>query len=372
MEFIAWFFGKTYEYFERPVANWDAFVHSITYGLRMITALDSKTGWLFLITSAMVAHLIYLWEKKRGVVSRATSFVGFLLPRSVYRHRSAFADYRYVAIDLTLKSITYLPIISGVGYLAYKITLMTRDALFPSLPGYITAPFSPFVTTLIIVLIADFGVYFGHWLAHKVKFFWIFHAVHHSAEVLTPVTAYRGHPVDELLAAVASGAIGGLFATAYTEFTGNNLELTTILGINVFNFFFFVAHQLRHSHIWLSYGPILSRVFVSPAQHQIHHSQEERHWDKNFGFIFAFWDQIFGTIYVPKGRETFKLGVHGGDPEDYATVGKLYWLPFVKAARYLRDESWMGRLAGLSKKPALADKPAIPAGGGTQSPTLSS
>jgi hypothetical protein len=51
------------------------------------------------------------------------------------------------------------------------------------------------------------------------------------------------------------------------------------------------------------YGSVISQVLVSPWMHQVHHSRETRHLDMNMGFIFSFWDRLFGTLYVPKKDE---------------------------------------------------------------------
>jgi sterol desaturase/sphingolipid hydroxylase (fatty acid hydroxylase superfamily) len=87
--------------------------------------------------------------------------------------------------------------------------------------------------------------------------------------------------------------------------------------------------------VWFSYGPLLSKLFISPAQHQIHHSSARKHWDKNFGFIFAFWDLFFRSLYVPKEREELTFGLGEGRQEDiqYRSVTALYLLPFKKAYR---------------------------------------
>jgi sterol desaturase/sphingolipid hydroxylase (fatty acid hydroxylase superfamily) len=165
--------------------------------------------------------------------------------------------------------------------------------------------------------------------------------VHHSAEVLTPVTVYRTHPVEDLVNAMITAVFVGLATAVHGGGTQLQPSLPTVLGVNVIAFLFFlVAFQLRHSHIWLSYGPWLSRVLISPAQHQIHHSSEVRHWDKNFGFIFAFWDALFRTLYVPRHHETFPLGVPNMNPAEFSSVASLYFLPFSKA--------WRRLLLGLS------------------------
>ena len=110
-----------------------------------------------------------------------------------------------------------------------------------------------------------------------------------------------------------------------------------MFGVSVIQFVFFsFAFPLRHSHIWLSYGPVLSWIFISPAQHQIHHGTDPKHWDENFGFILIVWDAVFGALFVPKARETLRLGVPNADPRDFSSVPRLYFLPFAKAARWLQ------------------------------------
>ena len=64
----------------------------------------------------------------------------------------------------------------------------------------------------------------------------------------------------------------------------------------------------------------------------IHHSLDAKHWSKNYGFIFAVWDGLFGSLYVPRSREILRLGVPS-DSRDFSSVTKLYFLPFAKAAR---------------------------------------
>jgi sterol desaturase/sphingolipid hydroxylase (fatty acid hydroxylase superfamily) len=53
------------------------------------------------------------------------------------------------------------------------------------------------------------------------------------------------------------------------------------------------AANLRHSHVRLSFGP-LEGLFISPTQHQIHHSID--HEDVNFGSCLAIWDRWFSTL----------------------------------------------------------------------------
>jgi sterol desaturase/sphingolipid hydroxylase (fatty acid hydroxylase superfamily) len=74
---------------------------------------------------------------------------------------------------------------------------------------------------------------------------------------------------------------------------------------------------------------------MSPAHHQIHHSIDPRHWNKNFSVKLAIWDALFGTLYVPRKPETLQVGLPDADPRDFTTVGKLYFRPFWRAIERL-------------------------------------
>ena len=160
----------------------------------------------------------------------------------------------------------------------------------------------------------------------------VLHQVHHSAEVLTPSTAYRVHPVELIGFAVFHAPAIGLAAAFYQNLIGPPVQVATIFGVS---FLGLLGSHLRHSHILFSFGPLVSRIILSPAQHVIHHSVDPQHWDKNFGVKFAFWDALFGTLYVPKRVETLRFGLPDAEPRDFTTVSKLYFLPFAKSARGL-------------------------------------
>ncbi|MEM9145890.1 MAG: sterol desaturase family protein, partial [Pseudomonadota bacterium] len=94
------------------------------------------------------------------------------------------------------------------------------------------------------------------------------------------------------------------------------------------------------SHVWLSYGPVLEHVFISPAQHQIHHSRAVRHHNKNYGEIFAFWDWMFGTLYVPKRHEVLEFGLADAAgraiEQPHPTLARALFVPFVESWQAIR------------------------------------
>jgi sterol desaturase/sphingolipid hydroxylase (fatty acid hydroxylase superfamily) len=306
--------------------------------------LQSKTAWLYLLTSGLIASVIYLWQR-RGRQSTLTLW-RFLFPSEVFLHRSAIVDYKFVAFDLTFRAVLYSPLFAVATAAAYKVvTLLIGWSGVQTLrPGEALA--STVLAPVIVFIATDFCLFFAHYLMHKVPALWPFHEVHHSAEVLTPVTVYRVHPVEELINGFVAAVILGGGAAIYSAAEHTTFSIPTLLGVNIVSFLFFTfAFHLRHSHVWLSYGPWVSRLLISPAQHQIHHSSDPKHFDKNFGFMLAIWDVVFRTLYVPRGRETLRLGVAGVGPEEYATVKDLYFRPFSKSTRIV-----LGHCAALMRR----------------------
>ncbi|OYX17947.1 MAG: hypothetical protein B7Z04_13515 [Rhodobacterales bacterium 32-66-9] len=97
-----------------------------------------------------------------------------------------------------------------------------------------------------------------------------------------------------------------------------------IAGINLFLVLANAAlAALHHSHVWLSYGPVIEHIVISPAQHQIHHSADPKHHDRNFGNSLAIWDWMFGTLYVIRDQETLVLGLSG--PQEEPLMSQRLW-----------------------------------------------
>jgi sterol desaturase/sphingolipid hydroxylase (fatty acid hydroxylase superfamily) len=87
--------------------------------------------------------------------------------------------------------------------------------------------------------------------------------------------------------------------------------------------------------MWISFRGVLGRIFISPAHHQVHHSGNPEHFNKNFGSCLAVWDWMFGTLYVPqKQRERLTFGF-ADNPDAHTVKGELVD-PLIKAAGHLK------------------------------------
>ena len=161
-----------------------------------------------------------------------------------------------------------------------------------------------------LFLISDFSRFFLHRLFHKIPFLWEIHKLHHSATTLTPLSLYRVHPLETLIFSLRKVLVVGLVSGFFFYTFGEKAQIYSIFGINFFAFIFnILGSNLRHSSIELSFGPVLEKFFISPAQHQIHHQKNPRFYTKNFGSFLAIWDRIYGSLLVfnPSNKKEFGL-----------------------------------------------------------------
>ena len=301
---------------------------------------QERLYWIYLLTSLFLAAFIYLFHKRDDKSLRV--LFSFLFPKEIYKHPSAWIDFKYMFVNKLLKIAYLAPFQLLYPWFSTKSSLILEGLLGPA-PSIDVKP-SLFILILYTILSTtcfDLSLYVGHLLQHKIKFLWEFHKVHHSAEVLYPVTVHRVHPVDDILnVGLITGSTGILSGVFHYWFPGG-IQVLSYWQLNIVVFgFYFLGYNLRHSHVWLSYGKLVSHVFMSPAQHQIHHSKNPRHFDKNMGFMLSFWDWIFGTLHVPQEREQneleFGLG-HVADEENFRSVWGLYTHPFRRVfARWIR------------------------------------
>jgi sterol desaturase/sphingolipid hydroxylase (fatty acid hydroxylase superfamily) len=296
-----------------------------------------RVYWMYLLSALAIAAFLVA---RRG---------GFSLARlkALLLHASALTDYRYFVVNRVVFGILMLPAAPAAALgAAAVVSGLLNNFLNPVAP--LEGPGWLVLQTLLSALAMDFGLFYAHRLLHTVPLLWEFHKVHHSAEVLTPVTAYRMHPVDDLLSMGLAGAFGGIVVGTFQFLQPGNAGPAALMGLHVVVFLYYLAgFNLRHSHVWLSYGPVLERILISPAQHQIHHSTAERHYGKNLGFMFAFWDGMFGSLYIPRWRETLRFGLADDESREYHGIRQLYFLPFIRGIRAARPAAVLGLFALL-------------------------
>lgn len=310
-----------------------------------VMSIGTRFSWLFLLSAAAIAILVHRRNRTReGEPWSLMDAIRATFPRKVFLHPSALLDYRYAVVNYALQVLAFGGLMLGVTQVAQGMIALLTAVLGPMPPEHVSPGLAmSALFGLLILLALDGGLFFAHWLMHRVPVLWEFHKVHHSAEILTPVTVLRMHPVDmivnSLFTSLFIGLVNGVFFYVYS---GPVAELW-LFGSNaaVFVFFFFGYH-LRHSHVWVMFPKGIRDYISSPALHLIHHSSDPKHWDKNFSRIFVFWDRLSNSLYMPAEKEDLKFGIGNGQDGQFNTVYNLYVLPFVDAARRLRGSETGG------------------------------
>ncbi len=288
--------------------------------------------WLYLASALVLAVAVYAVGRARGR-GGLRGLIAYCFPKAIFTHPSARVDYRYFFVHKISYAILFAPMLVGSSAVSSWTNGVLEAVAGSGGSAWSFGTAAAVAFTVLVALGLDLGRFISHYLQHKVPILWEFHKVHHSAEVLTPITVYRMHPVDDLLAGTMTGVFVGVVHGTHTYLYADGVGAITVMSLNIVIFAFYVfGYNLRHSHVWLAYPRRLSHLLMSPAQHQIHHSRETRHLDRNIGFMFSFWDWMAGTLYVPEGREDFRLGLYGGEHKEYDGVLRLFFLPLKKAA----------------------------------------
>lgn len=163
---------------------------------------------------------------------------------------------------------------------------------------------------ILAVLLCDVCVYWAHRWSHRSALLWRFHRVHHSAERLDFLAAYREHPLDNLFTRTVENVPAILLG----------IPLHVIAGFAVFRGLWAIY---IHSNIRLEPGP-LRTLLGSPRLHHWHH-EHTRHASVNFANLSPLMDRLFGTYFDP-GHYPERYGVHQRTPRGY--LGQLVE-PFV-------------------------------------------
>lgn len=316
---------------------------------RIIDALFFEPGSISSIYSFLVAFVVatlylFLRRRRRNLrLLRAT--IRRLLSPSLWNTRSSRLDLGlFLCNTILFPGLIFAAVLSyeWIGGGIYEWLSATFGApAEPALPIWV----SSLITTVVLFIAYEFAYWTDHMLSHKVPFLWEFHRVHHSATVLTPLTNWRMHPVDTMvffnLVALATGSAQaiahyglGLQAPPYV-FQGSNI---------LFLVYLFLYGHLQHSHVWMTFSNGWSRLLMSPAAHQIHHSTNPRHFDKNFGGALSFWDWVFGTLHLPtREREVADVGLADDTYQD-GLLATLFG-PFGASIR--RAAGWPVRQAAI-------------------------
>jgi sterol desaturase/sphingolipid hydroxylase (fatty acid hydroxylase superfamily) len=343
----------------------------LSYLFNKLNTLFLSAGSIFSITSlacAFIAAVIFvvLQRRRKNRPIRIGTITRALFPKRITGSPSHSADIGYFFFGVFVFAL-----ILGFGVLSYQLlTNAVVDGLVAvfgavkptSLPDLVSRS----VITVILFLAYELAYWIDHYLSHRVPILWEFHKVHHTATVLTPLTVFRVHPVDMLLhanitavvLAIANGSANYLFGKTTYQYALTDSNVILVLFIHAYI-------HLQHTHLWISFRGVLGCILLSPAHHQVHHSRNPIHFNKNLGSCLAIWDWLFGTLHIPKKEpEALSFGVEDAGHHAHSMAHSLaapFYRALLAAGRML--PKWPARSVAVmapSERSATADRTVAP------------
>ena len=287
---------------------------------------DKRLYWLYLLSSVFLAVAYFYVTKKNTRVITSSK---------LWLHPSAKLDYYYFFLSYFLNLFLLVPYIIS----AKSVAIYVNKFLYAQFDYFENTIFSyeeiVLMYTISIFVFSDFTRYWLHRFLHTIPFLWEFHKVHHSAKVLTPITFYRVHPVENFLFGLRYSLSIGFVTGIFIYLFGAMIDIYMVLGVNIFIFIFSLfGSNLRHSHVAFSYGKYIEKWLLSPKQHQIHH--DKKHFNKNYGGYIAIWDRVFGSLCLSNSVNVLKFGLRKNQMGEYVSLKDLILRPFINLIKKTR------------------------------------
>ncbi|HEX4695122.1 sterol desaturase family protein [Sphingomonas sp.] len=189
---------------------------------------------------------------------------------------------------------------------------------------------------VICFVIDDFAYYLFHRSAHRVRWFWASHVIHHSSQHYNLSTALRqtwtGFVSIAFIFRLPLFLIG--FPPAMVIFVG---------GVNLIYQFWIHTEVIGRMPRWFE------AVMNTPSHHRVHHATNPRYLDRNYAGVFIVWDKWLGTFEPERDDEAPRYGI----VKNLGSFNVL-WAAFHEWAGIAKD---VWRAPGLKAKWGYVAKP---------------
>jgi sterol desaturase/sphingolipid hydroxylase (fatty acid hydroxylase superfamily) len=238
-------------------------IHSIT---GFLAGLDKKFLIQF-ITFVTVVLILDVWERMRP---------GYKVDRNSDLVLNILALFIVIFTGDILKKIVMS------GYKLVHLDVLLAHNQLALLPGGLKM--------VLAIAFYDFSLYWVHRLMHG-KLFWRTHSFHHTIAEIWWLAGTRASLIHLLMFAVPQILIG------YLLFQLSPLQLGVTLSFQI------LVNLWLHANIWVNLG-VFEYIFITPKFHRIHHGAKGL-TNTNLGFVFPWWDMLFGTYANPRtiGRD---------------------------------------------------------------------
>jgi len=183
----------------------------------------------------------------------------------------------------------------------------------------------------------EFCYYWYHRAAHRVRWFWATHAVHHTPNELT------------LAAALRLGWTGKLTGTAlfFAPLIWIGFAPLAVLAALSAN----LLYQFWLHAPWMPRLGPLEWLLNTPTHHKVHHASNPEYLDCNYGGVLIVFDRLFGTFVDLRDDVLPRYGLttplHSHNPVRIALHG---WIAL--ARDLLAASGWRARLRMVFGPPA--------------------
>lgn len=177
-------------------------------------------------------------------------------------------------------------------------------------------------------VLLDLGEYGYHVIMHKVKRLWMFHAVHHSDNVVDVSTTLREHPGENIVRLS--------FTLLWVFITGTAFWMLMLRQViqAMTTLFAHMNYRLPEK-----FDAIISMIFITPNLHQVHHHYKQPYTDCNYGDVLSIWDRIFGTLKrMPADQLVFGVDTYMCKKETTHFIS-LVKIPFGRYRKANRNEN---------------------------------
>ena len=316
-----------------PYSDIAAHVADALYEAVLPGSRSGTLHWPLLVLMLVIAVALFVIRAGRGARGadgreRAKGLGEYLLPREIYTHRSARVDIGLYLLDRALMPVWFALGIGLIAPFVERVTILAAQGLFGPSPAFAITLGWKLLYGLATLLVADMIFYFTHLFGHRTRIGWAFHKVHHSAEVLTPLTRYREHFVEGILYAAGAAAGLGFCGGAFAYLVRGSITEITVMNLGIFAFLFALNGNFRHYHVSCRYPRWLERWLQSPGMHHVHHSYLPHHVNKNLGLVTSMWDRLVGTLYIGEPYEQTPWGLGPDEQAQYTTFVQNVLGPF--------------------------------------------
>jgi sterol desaturase/sphingolipid hydroxylase (fatty acid hydroxylase superfamily) len=149
---------------------------------------------------------------------------------------------------------------------------------------------------LAVLLLSDLLTYLFHRAQHSVPILWRMHEFHHAAEHLDVTVGYRIFWIEPLIKMVFVYPLVGVVF---------KVPATVSIAFAIVNE---LLNQWAHMNLRFSPGRF-GMLIIHPQYHRLHHSRNERGYNKNFSGLLPLWDILFGTSCRPARGEFVDVGL---------------------------------------------------------------